>query len=133
MSEEVKKNYSETLNLPKTDFPMRGNLPEREPYFLGKMNELGVYKKALDKNRNTGKRFTLHDGPPYANGNIHLGHAFNKTLKDIVVRYKTMTGNYSPYVMGWDTHGLPIEKKVQQEMKISKDSVGIPKCRKICE
>lgn len=133
MSENEKKDYSATLNLPKTDFPMRGNLPEREPYFLEKMNNIGVYEKALEKNKKTGKRFTLHDGPPYANGNIHLGHAFNKILKDIVVRYKTMTGHYSPYIPGWDTHGLPIEKKVQQEMKINKDTVGIPKFRKICE
>lgn len=133
MSKDEKKNYTETLNLPKTDFPMRGNLPEREPYFLEKMNSMGVYEKALEKNKVTGKKFTLHDGPPYANGNIHLGHAFNKVLKDIVVRYKTMTGHYSPYIPGWDTHGLPIEKKVQQEMKVDKDTVGIPKFRKICE
>lgn len=133
MSEVEKKNYSATLNLPKTEFPMRGNLPEREPVILKKLEDNKAYEKVLEKNKKTGKRFTLHDGPPYANANIHLGHAFNKTLKDIVVRYKTMTGHYSPYIPGWDTHGLPIEKKVQQEMGVDKDTVGIPKFRKICE
>ena len=106
--ENEKKNYSETLNLPKTEFPMRGNLPEREPAVLEKQNELNVYKKLLEKNKNTGKTFMLHDGPPYANGNIHLGHAFNKILKDIIIKYKNMSGYYAPFIPGWDTHGLPI-------------------------
>jgi len=132
MSNE-KKNYGETLNLPKTDFPMRGNLPEREPFFLERMENMKVYEKALAKNKESGKNFILHDGPPYANGNIHLGHAFNKILKDICVRYKTMQGYYAPYIPGWDTHGLPIEKKVQKELGISKDEVGIPKFREICK
>ena len=132
MSNE-KKNYGETLNLPKTDFPMRGNLPEREPFFLERMENMNVYEKALAKNKESGKNFILHDGPPYANGNIHLGHAFNKILKDICVRYKTMQGYYAPYIPGWDTHGLPIEKKVQKELGISKDEVGIPKFREICK
>ena len=126
------KNYTETLNLPKTDFPMRGNLPEREPFFLERLENMKIYEKTLEKNKLSGKKFILHDGPPYANGNIHLGHAFNKTLKDICVRYKTMQGFYSPYVPGWDTHGLPIEKKVQKELGVSKDKVGIPKFREIC-
>ncbi|MCX8074957.1 MAG: isoleucine--tRNA ligase [Clostridia bacterium] len=132
MSEEEKVDYSKTLNLPQTEFPMRGNLPEREPYFLKKMHDNKVYQKALDKNIKSGKKFILHDGPPYANGNIHMGHALNKILKDIVVRYKTMNGFYSPYVPGWDTHGLPIEKKVQIEKKITKDDVGEAKFREIC-
>ena len=132
MSEE-KKNYGETLNLPKTDFPMRGNLPEREPFFLERMENMHVYEKALEKNKESGKNFILHDGPPYANGNIHLGHAFNKVLKDICVRYKTMQGYYAPYIPGWDTHGLPIEKKVQKELGVSKEEVGIPKFREICK
>ena len=132
MSEE-KKNYGETLNLPKTDFPMRGNLPEREPFFLERMENMNVYERALEKNKESGKNFILHDGPPYANGNIHLGHAFNKILKDICVRYKTMQGYYAPYIPGWDTHGLPIEKKVQKELGVSKDEVGIPKFREICK
>lgn len=128
-----KKNYTETLNLPKTEFPMRGNLPEREPYFIARAEENGIYKEILNKNKKTGKKFILHDGPPYANGNIHMGHAFNKILKDIIVRYKSMNGYYSPYVPGWDTHGLPIEKKVQQEKKIKKDDVGALKFRQICK
>lgn len=128
-----KKNYGETLNLPKTDFPMRGNLPEREPFFLERMQNMKVYEKALAKNKESGKNFILHDGPPYANGNIHLGHAFNKILKDICIRYKTMQGYYAPYVPGWDTHGLPIEKKVQKELGVNKDEVGIPKFREICK
>ncbi len=127
-----KKNYGETLNLPKTDFPMRGNLPEREPFFLERMENMKVYERALEKNKGNGKDFILHDGPPYANGNIHLGHAFNKILKDICVKYKTMQGYYAPYIPGWDTHGLPIEKKVQKELGVSKDKVGIPKFREIC-
>lgn len=128
-----KKNYGETLNLPKTDFPMRGNLPEREPFFLERMQNMKVYEKALAKNKESGKNFILHDGPPYANGNIHLGHAFNKILKDICIRYKTMQGYYAPYIPGWDTHGLPIEKKVQKELGVNKDEVGIPKFREICK
>ena len=132
MSNE-KKNYGETLNLPKTDFPMRGNLPEREPFFLERMENMKVYEKALAKNKESGENFILHDGPPYANGNIHLGHAFNKILKDICIRYKTMQGYYAPYIPGWDTHGLPIEKKVQKELGVNKDEVGIPKFREICK
>lgn len=133
MSQTEKKDYSSTLNLPQTEFPMRGNLPEREPYFLKRMQENKIYEKALEKNKKSGKKFILHDGPPYANGNIHMGHALNKVLKDIVIRYKTMTGHYSPYVPGWDTHGLPIEKKVQIEKKITKDDVGAAKFRDICK
>ena len=133
MSEVEKKNYSETLNLPKTDFQMRGNLPEKEPQILERLSEQNVYAKMLEKNKNTGKTFMLHDGPPYANGNIHLGHAFNKILKDIILRYKNMSGFYAPYIPGWDTHGLPIEKKVEQVLKISKDMVGVPEFRKKCK
>ena len=130
--ENEKKNYSETLNLPKTEFPMRGNLPEREPAVLDKQNKVEVYKKLLEKNKGN-KTFILHDGPPYANGNIHLGHAFNKILKDIIIKYKNMQGFYAPYIPGWDTHGLPIEKKVEQVLKISKDMVGVPEFRRKCK
>ncbi len=130
---EEKKDYSKTLNLPKTEFEMRGNLPKKEPEILKSMLDNKVYYLALEKNKNTGKTFVLHDGPPYANGDIHTGHALDKILKDIIIRYKTMNGYYSPYVPGWDTHGLPIEKKVQQELKVNKDEVGVTKFRKICE
>lgn len=128
-----KKDYSKTLNLPKTDFEMRGNLPKKEPAILQDFIDKKVYYLALKQNENTGKRFVLHDGPPYANGDIHTGHALDKILKDIVMRYKTMNGYYTPYVPGWDTHGLPIEKKVQQELKVTKDSVGVAKFREICK
>ena len=130
---EEKKDYSKTLNLPETGFEMRGNLPSKEPKLLEKFLNDKVYYLALEKNKNTGKRFVLHDGPPYANGDIHAGHALDKILKDIIIRYKTMNGYYAPYVPGWDTHGLPIEKKVQQELKITKDDVGVKKFREICE
>jgi len=128
-----KEDYSKTLNLPQTAFPMRGNLPEREPNVLKKMEEQEVYKKVLAKNKLTGKTFILHDGPPYANGDIHMGHSLNKVLKDIIVRYKTMNGFYAPYVPGWDTHGLPIEKKVQIEKKVFVTDVGVVKFREICK
>lgn len=101
-------DYSKTLNLPQTDFPMRGNLPEREPEFLADWGAQKVYEKMQVKNQKN-EKFILHDGPPYANGKIHTGHALNKTLKDIVVKYKTLRGFAAPYVPGWDTHGMPIE------------------------
>ena len=131
MSEDT-RDYSTTLNLPKTDFPMRGNLTEREPYLLDKAEETQLYAKVLEKNKFSGKKFILHDGPPYANGNIHMGHALNKVLKDIIVRYKTMNGFYAPYVPGWDTHGLPIERKVQEIMAVKKDDIGATKFRDLC-
>lgn len=133
MENEQKKDYSKTLNLPQTDFQMRGNLPAKEPEILENMLNDKIYYLGLDKNKNTGKRFVLHDGPPYANGDIHTGHALDKILKDIIIRYKTMNGYYAPYVPGWDTHGLPIEKKVQQDLKITKDDVGVAKFREVCK
>ena len=108
------EDYSKTLNLPKTDFPMRGNLPEREPLLAKRFEDNDVYRKILEKNKESGKKFILHDGPPYANGDIHMGHSLNKILKDIIVRYKTINGYYAPYVPGWDTHGLPIENALQK-------------------
>ena len=107
------QNYNETLNLPKTDFPMRGNLPAKEPETLKKWESERLYYKMIEKNK--GKpSFILHDGPPYANGEIHLGHALNKSLKDFIVKYKNMSGFCAPYVPGWDTHGLPIELKAMK-------------------
>lgn len=109
-------NYKETLNLPKTDFAMKANLPQREPEILAAWTSKGIYAKlrAQMKGKPT---FVLHDGPPFANGDIHLGHVLNKTLKDIIVRYMTMTGHDSPYVPGWDCHGLPIEHQVAGHLK----------------
>lgn len=107
-------DYSKTLHLPQTEFPMRGNLPQKEPEFLKFWQEEDIYHKRLAK-RDGAPKFVLHDGPPYANGKIHIGHALNKTIKDIISKYKAMTGYYSNYVPGWDTHGLPIEYAVLKD------------------
>ena len=126
-----KKDYGATLNLPKTEFPMRGNLPENEPKILEEIFEKGLYEKMLKKNE--GKEpFVLHDGPPYANGDIHLGHALNKILKDFVVRYKNMNGFKSVYIPGWDTHGLPIENALQKS-GVSRKDKSTAEFRKLCE
>ncbi|HEY5066444.1 MAG TPA: isoleucine--tRNA ligase [Xanthobacteraceae bacterium] len=108
------RNYSETLFLPKTDFPMRAGLPQREPEILARWEKLGLYEK-LRAAGNGRTKFVLHDGPPYANGNIHIGHALNKILKDVVTRSQQMLGFDSNYVPGWDCHGLPIEWKIEEE------------------
>ncbi len=102
----------ETLLMPKTNFEMRGNLPSKEPAIREKWQKEKLYETLLMKNKKANKPFVLHDGPPYANGNMHIGHALNKSLKDFVVRYKAMSGFYTPFVPGWDTHGLPIENAV---------------------
>lgn len=108
-----KKDYGVTLNLPKTNFQMKGNLPAKEPGFIAKWNENKIYEKSNIEGR---REFVLHDGPPYANGNIHIGHALNKILKDIVLKHKRLIGYNAPYIPGWDTHGLPIEHKVSEEL-----------------
>ncbi|MEG1362831.1 MAG: isoleucine--tRNA ligase [Clostridia bacterium] len=128
-----KKDFTESLNLPQTEFPMRGNLPAKEPQILTRMDEKKVYEKILARNKKNNKEFVLHDGPPYANADIHMGHALNKVLKDITIRYKLMNGFYAPYIPGFDTHGLPIEKKVQTDKKVFVSDVGIPKFREICK
>jgi len=112
-------DYRPTIFLPKTDFPMRGNLPNNEPKRLAKWDETKLYEKIREARRNAPK-FILHDGPPYANGNIHIGHAINKVLKDIVIRSRSMMGFDAPYVPGWDCHGLPIELKVEERFKKKK-------------
>ena len=123
--------YRKTLNLPRTDFPMRAQLPRREPETLKRWNDLALYDRIREA-RNGSPRFILHDGPPYANGNIHMGHALNKILKDIVVKSRTMMGYDSPYVPGWDCHGLPIEHQVDKELGAKKQSVSIVEKRKLC-
>jgi len=130
MSED-KKDFSTTLNLPKTEFPMRGNLPEKEPGILESVYENGLYKKVLKKNEGH-KHFVLHDGPPYANGEIHAGHALNKVLKDTIVRYKSMQGYYSPYVPGYDTHGMPTEKKAIEKLGLDRNKIPVTKFRDTC-
>jgi len=126
-------DYGKTLNLPKTDFPMRGGLPQKEPEMLREWEEKDLYKKRLDRNRNTGKKFVLHDGPPYANGGIHLGTALNKVLKDIIIRYYDMKGYYTPYIPGWDTHGLPTEQKAIKELGLNRHEVDPVVFRQACE
>ena len=112
---EKKMDWKDTLNLPRTDFPMKAQLSQKEPETLKKWQAAGIYEKILE-NRARQEPYILHDGPPYANGNIHLGTALNKILKDFVVKSKSMEGFYSPYVPGWDCHGLPIEHKVDQKL-----------------
>jgi len=121
--------YKKTLNLPKTDFPMKGDLPRREPDFLKKWHEIGLYRLIRKKSEGRPK-YILHDGPPYANGHIHIGHALNKTLKDFVVRYKTMRGYDSAFVPGWDCHGLPVEHALFKELKITKYQIDQVSFRK---
>lgn len=125
-------DYNLTLNLPKTDFPMRAGLPKREPEFLAAWEKNDQYKRLMQHNE--GKPlFVLHDGPPYANGAIHIGHALNKTLKDFIVRYKNMTGFQAPYVPGWDTHGLPTELAARKKAGITAESnITDLELRQIC-
>ncbi len=108
-------DYKSTLNLPETEFPMRGNLANREPEMLKRWTEENLYQQIRDS-RIGRKLFILHDGPPYANGDIHIGHSVNKILKDIIIKSKTLSGFDAPYVPGWDCHGLPIELKVEQKV-----------------
>ena len=125
------QDYNNTLNLPKTDFPMRGNLPKREPETLEKWEKERLYYKMIEKNKGK-KTYILHDGPPYANGEIHLGTALNKTLKDFIVKYKNMSGFCAPYVPGWDTHGLPIELKAMKSIGVENGAISPVELRKHC-
>ena len=123
--------YKETLHMPKTDFEMRGNLPNKEPEILKKWQEDDHYHKILDKNKDK-TPFVLHDGPPYANGNLHAGTAMNRTIKDFIVRSKAMAGYYTPFFPGWDTHGLPIENAVQK-LGVNRKEVSAKEFREKCE
>ncbi|UEX89392.1 isoleucine--tRNA ligase [Staphylococcus ratti] len=124
-------DYKETLLMPKTKFPMRGGLPNKEPQIQAQWEEQRLYEKMLKKNEGN-TPFILHDGPPYANGNLHMGHALNKILKDFIVRHKTMQGFYAPYVPGWDTHGLPIEQALTKK-GVKRKEMSIADFRKKCE
>lgn len=136
-------DYKDTLNLPKTDFPMRAGLPKREPAWLARWEDIGVYDRLREKAKESGTSrtpFTLHDGPPYANGHLHIGHALNKTIKDMIVRSHQMMGHDARYVPGWDCHGLPIEWKIEEQYRKkgkNKDDVPIvdfrQECRKFAE
>ena len=123
--------YKVTLNLPETDFPMRGNLANREPELLAQWQEMGLYQQ-IRKARSGCEQFILHDGPPYANGDIHIGHAVNKVLKDIIIKSKTLSGFDAPYVPGWDCHGLPIELKVEELVGKAGDKVTPAEFRQHC-
>lgn len=126
------QDYNATIHLPKTDFPMRAGLPAREPVFQEEWEKEGLYQQLMEKNE--GKPlFILHDGPPYANGNLHMGHALNKVLKDIIVRYKNMAGFHAPYTPGWDTHGLPIERQAIKAYGMDRDKVSVAEFRSKCE
>ncbi|MEW6243050.1 MAG: isoleucine--tRNA ligase [Bacillota bacterium] len=124
-------DYSKSLNLPKTTFPMKANLPEREPEILARWDREGAYEQSV-KSREGRPKFVLHDGPPYANGDIHIGTALNKVLKDIVVRFATMDGYYAPYVPGWDTHGLPIEVQALKATGVDRSRVSALELRRLC-
>lgn len=125
-------DYSQTLNLPKTDFPMKANLPEREPEFLKFWEDIDIYRKVQEKNKGLPK-FILHDGPPYANGHIHLGTALNKILKDIIVKFHSMSGYDAPYVPGWDTHGLPIEQQAIKAFGLNRHDIHPVEFRNKCK
>ncbi|MBD8553344.1 isoleucine--tRNA ligase [Rhizobium sp. CFBP 8762] len=135
MTEQTNKiDYSKTLNLPETDFPMRGGLPQKEPEMVARWQEMGLYDKLREDGRGR-EKFVLHDGPPYANGNIHIGHALNKILKDVITRSFQMRGYDANYVPGWDCHGLPIEWKIEEKYREkgkNKDEVPVNEFRQEC-
>ena len=125
-------DYNKTINLPKTDFPMRAGLPKREPEMLKRWEEQDLYNELLKKNE--GKPlFNLHDGPPFSNGELHMGHALNKALKDFITRSYAMRGYYTPYIPGWDNHGMPIESAIIKQNKLDRKSMSVPEFRSACQ
>jgi isoleucyl-tRNA synthetase len=122
--------YKDTLLMPQTEFPMRGNLPQREPDIQTKWEEMNIYQKVQERTKER-PMFVLHDGPPYANGDIHMGHALNKILKDFIVRFKSMSGFHAPYVPGWDTHGLPIEQALTNK-GVKRKEMTVAEFRELC-
>ncbi len=131
MSNKKDNPYKDTVNLPKTDFPMRGNLPQREPDFIQSWLDNKVYEKMVTKNKGKGK-YVMPDGPPYANGNLHIGHVLNKVLKDIVIKYRNMAGYEAAFIPGWDCHGLPIELKVTSGLGKKRDELTKADVRELC-
>ena len=126
------QDYNASLNLPKTDFPMRAGLPTREPEMLKRWEEMDVYNEMLKKNE--GKpRFNLHDGPPFSNGKIHMGHALNKSIKDFITRSYAMRGYYTPYIPGWDNHGMPIESAIIKEQRLNHKAMSVADFRSACQ
>ena len=124
-------NYKDTLLMPKTNFEMRGNLPKKEPKYVERWKETDMYNKVIKQNEGHDD-FVFHDGPPYANGNMHTGHMLNKVIKDVISRYKNMEGRYTPYIPGWDTHGLPIENAIQK-LGVNRKEMSTAAFRKKCE
>ncbi len=124
-------NYKDTLLMPKTSFEMRGNLPKKEPKYVQRWQESKMYEKVIAQNEGN-QDFVFHDGPPYANGNMHAGHMLNKVIKDVICRYNNMIGNYTPYIPGWDTHGLPIETAIQK-LGVDRKTMPVTEFRKKCE
>src|SRR5512139_1563823 len=127
----MSKDYKDTLNLPQTDFPMKANLSQREPEMLKAWDEKRIYQKIQEKNRSK-TPYILHDGPPYANGHIHMGHALNKILKDIVIKSRNIEGMDASYVPGWDCHGLPIELQVDKTLGSKKKEMSTAQFRREC-
>ena len=125
------KEYKDTLNLPITDFSMKANLPNREPEILEYWHSIDLYKR-IELAGKGKKKFIVHDGPPYANGAIHIGHSVNKVLKDIVVKSQSLNGKYAPYKPGWDCHGLPIELNVEKKLGKVGDKVSAIEFRSAC-
>ena len=133
-AQTAQRDYRDTVFLPKTEFPMKAGLPQKEPGILARWQDEGLYAK-LREERSGREKFILHDGPPYANGDMHIGHALNHVLKDMVVRTQTLLGKDAPYVPGWDCHGLPIEWKVEEQYrkkKLNKDEVPAAEFRAEC-
>src|SRR5215213_3155852 len=132
--ENQKQDWRHSVFLPKTDFPMKAGLPQKEPAILARWQEQDLYGQ-IRKARAGRDKFIFHDGPPYANGDIHIGHALNRTLKDMVVRSQTLLGKDAPFVPGWDCHGLPIEWKIEEQYrkkKLNKDEVPVREFRAEC-
>ncbi|MCI8525687.1 MAG: isoleucine--tRNA ligase [Oscillospiraceae bacterium] len=124
-------DYNKTIHLPRTEFPMRAGLPQREPEMLKRWEKIDVYNELLKKNQ--GKpRFSLHDGPPFSNGGLHMGHALNKSIKDFIVRAAAMRGYYTPYIPGWDNHGMPIESAIIKKNKLNRKAMSVPEFRSAC-
>jgi len=124
-------DYKQTLNLPFTDFPMKASLAQREPGMLARWQDMDLYRR-IRENSAGRPSFILHDGPPYANGDLHLGHAVNKTLKDVIVKSRTLAGFDAPYVPGWDCHGLPIEHNVEKKKGKAGQKISHAEFRQAC-
>src|SRR3954453_23471705 len=131
MADDSENRYKSTINLPQTDFPMKANLAQREPAQVKAWDDQRIYARQREIARGR-PRFVLHDGPPYANGEIHIGHAVNKVLKDIIVKSRTLSGFDAPYVPGWDCHGLPIELMVEQRIGKAGRQIDAKTFRKAC-